>query len=131
MNGPARRRTAKRRSNCGFSFGCPGGVRGRIERSSEDCGTILSQWMVTTYRETKVSGVLTGCNLDPRATRGCAARYRLQVAMTTAVMLGGCLGGRGSLDGKVVDVANGGAPVPGAMRVLTRSRAADWGADAT
>ena len=46
--------------------------------------------------------------------------------MTTAVMLGGCLGGRGSLDGKVVDVANGGAPVPGAILVLTRSRPANW-----
>ena len=48
-----------------------------------------------------------GCDLGPRATRGCGARYRVQVAMATAVMLGGCFGGRGSLDGKVIDVANG------------------------
>jgi hypothetical protein len=51
--------------------------------------------------------------------------------MATAVMLGGCLGGRGSLDGKVIDVANGSAPVPGAILVLTRSRPAGWATDAT
>jgi hypothetical protein len=51
--------------------------------------------------------------------------------MTIAVMLGGCLGGRGSLEGKVIDVANGGALVPGAILVLTRSRPANWATDAT
>jgi hypothetical protein len=57
-------------------------------------------------------------------------RYRLQVAMATAVILGGCLGGRGSLDGKVIDAANG-APVQGVILVLTRSRPANWPTDAT
>jgi hypothetical protein len=51
--------------------------------------------------------------------------------MATAVMLGGCLGGRGSLDGKVIDVANGATPVPGTILVLTRSRPAGWATDAT
>jgi hypothetical protein len=97
----------------------------------EDCGTIFSQWAVTTCREMMVFGALTECNLGPRATRGCLARYRLQIAMATTVMLGGCFGGRGSLDGKVIDVANGGAPVPGAILVLTRSRPANSVTDAT
>jgi hypothetical protein len=78
-----------------------------------------------------VCGALMGCDLGPRATRGCGARYRVQVAMATAVMLGGCFGGRGSLDGKVIDVANGGAPVPSAILVLTRRRPAGWATDAT
>jgi hypothetical protein len=78
-----------------------------------------------------VSGVMTESNLGLRATRRCGARYRLQVAIATAVMLGGCLGGRSSLDGRVIDVANGGAPVPGAILVLTRSRPANWATDAT
>jgi hypothetical protein len=77
-----------------------------------------------------VSDASTGYNLGPGATRGCVARYRLQVAMATAVMLGGCLGGRGSLDGKVIDVANG-APVRGVALVLRRSRPANWVTDAT
>jgi hypothetical protein len=34
----------------------------------------------------------------------------------------GCFRGRGSLDGKVIDMSNGAAPVPGAILVLTRSR---------
>jgi hypothetical protein len=77
-----------------------------------------------------VSGELTGCKLGARATRGCLVRHRLWVAVAIAVMLGGCLGGRGSLDGKVIDVANG-APVPGVILVLTRSRPANWATDAT
>jgi hypothetical protein len=51
--------------------------------------------------------------------------------MATTVMLGGCLGGRGSLDGKVIDVANGATPVPDTILVLTRSRPAGWATDAT
>src|ERR1700691_1603744 len=98
----------------------------RGQRRSPDA-TSLS----TTCRETMVSDASTGYNLGSRATRGCWARYRLQVAMATAVMLGGCLGGRGSLDGKVIDVANGATPVPGTILVLTRSRPAGWATDAT
>jgi hypothetical protein len=74
-----------------------------------------------------VSGASTGCSTRWRA----AARYGALVAMATAAMLGGCLGGRGSLDGKVIDAGNGAAPVPGAILVLTRSRPAGLATDAT
>ena len=78
-----------------------------------------------------MSDASTGYNLGPGATRGYMRRYRLQVAMAAAVTLGGCLGGRGSLDGKVIDMANGAAPVPGVILVLTRSRPANLASDAT
>jgi hypothetical protein len=67
-----------------------------------------------------------GCSTHWRALR-----YRALVPIATAAVLGGCLGGRGSLDGKVIDAGNGAAPVPGAILVLTRSRPAGLATDAT
>jgi hypothetical protein len=51
---------------------------GSVDPRSEDCGTIFSQWTVTTCRETLVSDALTGCNLGWRdaGMRGASMRRR-------------------------------------------------------
>jgi hypothetical protein len=65
-------------------------------------------------------------------SRTCDGRaIRVWLAMCAALAVGGCFGGRGSLDGKVIDAGNGGAAVPGAIIVLSRSRPANLATDAT
>jgi hypothetical protein len=72
-----------------------------------------------------VSGASTECNPHP------FIRWRGLVVACATLTLGGCLGGRGSLDGKVIDVWGGEVPVSGAIVVLKRSRAANVATDAT
>jgi hypothetical protein len=60
------------------------------------------------------------------ASMACRARTFVRchalIALSGTLVLAGCLWGRGSLDGKVIDMGNGAAPVAGAILVLTRSR---------